>query len=70
MNIGFNPTVEGESLSLEIHFLDFEGDLYDQKLSISLLQYLRPEQKFESLEELTTQLEHDKVAAIAYFNKR
>lgn len=70
MNIGFNPTVEGESLSLEIHFLDFEGDLYDQKLSISLLQYLRPEQKFESLEELTAQLEHDKVAAIAYFNKR
>jgi FAD synthase len=34
---GFNPTVEGESLSLEIHFLDFDEDLYDKKISIILL---------------------------------
>jgi riboflavin kinase/FMN adenylyltransferase len=43
MNIGFNPTVEGESLSLEIHFLDFDN-LYEKKISIILLKYLRPEQ--------------------------
>jgi riboflavin kinase/FMN adenylyltransferase len=55
MNIGFNPTVEGERLSLEIHFLDFEEDLYEKKSII--LFYLRPEQKFESLDELKTQLE-------------
>jgi riboflavin kinase/FMN adenylyltransferase len=36
MNIGFNPTVSGEKLSIEIHFLDFDADLYDQKLSQSL----------------------------------
>lgn len=70
MNIGFNPTVKGESLSLEIHFLDFDGDLYDQNLSVSLLEYLRPEQKFDSLELLIKQLEIDKAAAITYFNKR
>lgn len=69
MNIGFNPTVEGESLSLEIHFLDFNDDLYDKKIAITLLKYLRPEQKFKSLEDLTTQLECDKTAAVAYFNK-
>jgi riboflavin kinase/FMN adenylyltransferase len=70
MNIGFNPTVKGESISLEIHYLDFNQDLYDQKIAVSLLKYLRPEQKFNSLEELTAQLEHDKTEAIAYFNKR
>lgn len=70
MNIGFNPTVQGESLSLEIHFFDFDGDLYNKKLSVTLLQYLRPEQKFNSLEELTTQLNQDKTTAIAHFNKR
>lgn len=69
MNIGFNPTVEGERLSLEIHFLDFKEDLYDKKISIILLKYLRPEQKFESLDELKTQLECDKTTAIDYFNK-
>jgi riboflavin kinase/FMN adenylyltransferase len=69
MNIGFNPTVLGESLSLEIHFLDFHEDLYDQKISVTLLKYLRPEQKFESLEALKIQLESDKTEALAYFNK-
>jgi riboflavin kinase/FMN adenylyltransferase len=69
MNIGFNPTVEGERLSLEIHFLDFEENLYDKKISITLLKYLRPEQKFGSLDELKAQLECDKTAAVAYFLK-
>ena len=69
MNIGFNPTVLGESLSLEIHFLDFHEDLYDQKISVTLLKYLRPEQKFESLEALKIQLESDKTEALMYFNK-
>jgi riboflavin kinase/FMN adenylyltransferase len=32
MNIGFNPTVEGQSLSLEIHFLDFEENLYEKNI--------------------------------------
>jgi riboflavin kinase/FMN adenylyltransferase len=70
MNIGLNPTVKGENLSLEIHFLDFKENLYDKKISITLLKYLRPEQKFESLEELKAQLERDKTTAAAYFNKR
>jgi riboflavin kinase/FMN adenylyltransferase len=43
MNIGFNlPYLE--KLSIEIHFLDFDADLYDQKLTISVLKHLRPEQ--------------------------
>ena len=70
MNIGFNPTVAGESLSVEVHFLDFDEDLYDKKIAITILEYLRPEQKFGSVEELKKQLELDKKAAISYFNKR
>jgi riboflavin kinase/FMN adenylyltransferase len=69
MNIGFNPTVNGESVSLEIHYFNFNEDLYDQKIAVSLLQYLRPEQKFNSVEALTAQLESDKALAKVYFNK-
>ena len=70
MNIGLNPTVQGENLSIEIHFLDFDQDLYGKKITVNLLQYLREEQKFNSLEELTNQLQLDKTTALEYFNKR
>ena len=66
MNIGVNPTVGENSLSIEIHYLDFDSDLYDQKISVSILQYLRPEQKFASIELLKNQLQKDKNSAIAY----
>jgi riboflavin kinase/FMN adenylyltransferase len=69
MNIGFNPTVSGEKLAIEIHFLDFDADLYDQKITVSILQYLRPEQKFDSVDLLKQQLEKDKQMAIAYRNE-
>ena len=66
MNIGFNPTVKGESLSIEIHYLDFDTDLYDQKITVSILKYLRPEEKFDSIDTLKKQLQKDKEATIAY----
>lgn len=69
MNIGFNPTVGGDHLSIEIHYLDFNSELYGQELSVSILQYLRPEQKFDSIESLKTQLEKDKNKAIEYLKK-
>jgi len=69
MNIGFNPTVAGENLSIEIHYFDFDGDLYDQKISVSLLEYLRPEQKFDSVDLLKQQLEKDKKSALDYIAK-
>jgi riboflavin kinase/FMN adenylyltransferase len=69
MNIGFNPTVAGENLSIEIHYFDFDGDLYDQKISVSLLEYLRPEQKFDSVDLLKQQLEKDKKSALDHIAK-
>ena len=58
-NIGTNPTVGNDYLSLEVHLLDFQGDLYDQSLTISFLHFLREEKKFASLDELKNQITAD-----------
>jgi riboflavin kinase/FMN adenylyltransferase len=58
-NIGTNPTVGNDYLSLEVHLLDFQGDLYDQVLTIFFLSFLRKEKQFSSLEELRSQITKD-----------
>ena len=68
MNIGFNPTVKGQNQSIEIHYFDFDADLYEQKIRVSILQRIRSEQKFESIDLLKEQLEKDKKAALHYLN--
>jgi len=69
MNIGFNPTVEGKHQTIEINYFDFDEDLYDQKITVSILERIRSEQKFESVELLKEQLNKDKNTALAYFSK-
>lgn len=69
MNIGFNPTVDGENQTIEIHFFDFEADLYHQKITVSLLHRIRSEQKFDSVVLLKEQLEKDRNYAKAFLNK-
>ena len=69
MNIGFNPTVDGQNQSIEIHYFDFNADLYNQEIRVSILQRIRSEQKFESVDLLKEQLEKDKKTALAYLNK-
>lgn len=66
MNIGTNPTFGGENLSIEIHFLDFDASLYEQKMEITVLEKIRDEQKFESIEALKIQIEKDKEFAISF----
>jgi riboflavin kinase/FMN adenylyltransferase len=66
MNIGVNPTVNGENLSIEVHFLDFDADLYDEKITISIIDRIRDEQKFESVALLKLQLEKDKNTALSF----
>jgi riboflavin kinase / FMN adenylyltransferase len=68
MNIGFNPTISNEKLSIEIHYFDFGADLYDQKLIVSILKYIRPEQKFDSVDLLKEQLEKDKITSLDYIS--
>jgi len=69
MNIGFNPTVDGQKQSIEIHYFDFNADLYNQKISVSILHRIRSEQKFESVDLLKEQLEKDKKTALTFLNK-
>ncbi|KAB5490847.1 bifunctional riboflavin kinase/FAD synthetase [Muricauda hadalis] len=69
MNIGFNPTVDGTEKSIEVNFFDFEGDLYGQKIQVSLLHRIRDEQKFSSIEELKTQLKKDKDYSLELISK-
>lgn len=60
MNIGFNPTTDYDNTQkIEIHFLDFDADLYDAELQISVLHYIRAEQKFDSVDDLKQQLQKD-----------
>lgn len=56
-NIGCRPTVGGHQVRAESWLLDFEGDLYGKHLRISFHQFLRPEQRFDSLEELKAEIE-------------
>lgn len=59
MNVGFRPTLAGEQRSFEVHFFDFKQDLYGALLHIDLLELIRKERKFDSLEMLKAQLEED-----------
>ena len=58
-NIGYRPTVNGQSVLLEAHILNFDGDLYGRRLRVRLLTFIRPEVRFSSLEELKTQIIKD-----------
>ncbi len=69
MNIGNNPTVNGTSQSIEIHFLNLDKNLYSKNLSIEVLHRLRDEQKFESIELLKQQLDADKISTNAFLKK-
>jgi len=59
MNIGFRPTVSGKNQTIEIHFFDFNQNLYGKIIQVEVLCFLRNEQKFESVEALQQQLTKD-----------
>ncbi|MGA4643046.1 bifunctional riboflavin kinase/FAD synthetase [Limisphaera sp. 4302-co] len=61
LNVGWRPTVAGENpvLRVEVHLLDFDGDLYGRELEVAVLEKLRDEQRFESLEALRRQIRAD-----------
>lgn len=59
MNIGYRPTVNGTYPTVEVHLLDWAGDLYGKTMTVQLEKFLRPEQKFNSLEALKAQIQID-----------
>lgn len=60
MNIGNNPTVDGNEQTIEVHFLNFDKDIYEKTIQVSFIKRLRDEQKFDSLDDLKAQLYKDK----------
>ena len=67
MNIGKRPTVDGINTTVEVHLLDWEGNLYDQQLIVYLHHFIRSEQKFPSLVALTEQIQADCNTAREFF---
>nr|WP_255802819.1 bifunctional riboflavin kinase/FAD synthetase [Aestuariibaculum lutulentum] len=66
MNIGTNPTVKGNKETIEVHFFDFNKDIYGQQIQIDLLHRIRDEKKFESVAALKEQLQKDKETSLTY----
>lgn len=66
MNIGTNPTVNGEVQTIEVHFFDFDKDIYNEIIEVQLLERLRDEQKFESVKDLKEQLHKDQQESLDY----
>lgn len=62
-NIGTRPTFSGDAVTIEAHLLDFDRDIYGERIELSFEQRLRPEQKFSSLDALVKQIQADIAAA-------
>lgn len=69
LNAGVRPTVDGTQFQLEVHLLDFDGDLYGQSIRVSFLHRVRDERKFSGLDALTEQIGRDVAAARELFRQ-
>ena len=69
MNIGIRPTLNGTNQTIEVHYLDFNEDLYEQQLTVEVLEFIRAEQKFDSLEILKNQIQKDKEKSLTFILK-
>jgi riboflavin kinase/FMN adenylyltransferase len=58
-NVGMRPTVNGSLLCAETHIFDFDGDLYGKYITVEFLEFIRPERKFDSINELEKQIKQD-----------
>lgn len=68
VNIGIQPTIPSGKVTVEAHILTESPELYGQKVRLSLLKMLRPERRFDSVEELTRQIEQDREEALRLFH--
>lgn len=62
LNIGYRPTIAGDNakLTIEAHLLDFDEDIYGEELSLSFVDYIRPERRFNDMTQLSAQLAEDR----------
>ncbi len=70
VNIGVRPTVHGDGVTVEPWILDFDGDLYGHALRLELVDFLRPERKFPSLEALKAEIHRNAAQTRARFAEK
>lgn len=68
-NVGVRPTFDGTELTVETHLVDFEDDLYGERIEIRFLARLRDEHRFDTPSELADQIARDRAAAVAFFQR-
>ena len=68
-NVGNRPTVAGEGITVESWILDYTGDLYGREITLEFHYFLRPEERFSSLEELKNQIRKDAEATRSYLQE-
>lgn len=68
LNIGYRPTVNGKSMTIEVHIFDFSSDIYGETIGIHFIRRIRDERKFNNINELKKQLMKDKTLAIKILN--
>ncbi len=69
LNIGHRPTFDNGNKSIEVNILHFDADIYDQPMRLSFVKYLRPELKFNSVDELVLQMHKDEAAVEALLSE-
>ena len=69
INIGNRPTFDGSDIQIEAHLFDFNEVVYGKKLKIEFLLFIRKEIKFNSREELVSQIRKDRDTAFKYFGR-
>lgn len=69
MNIGNRPTVDGLGTTQEVHIFDFSDDIYGETIKVEILEFIREETKFESIDELIKQIKVDCNSALEIFSK-
>ena len=62
-NIGYSPTFDDQTFSVEVHILDFNENIYDRKIRVNFIQRIRDEKKFSNISELSDQIKKDIVKA-------
>lgn len=70
MSIGTNPTMDGTCRTIEVNILNFDFDIYGEELTVSFIEKLRNEEKFDTIEKLKQQMEKDKKQTLEIFEKR
>lgn len=70
LSIGLRPTVDGKNRTIELNIFNFSNDIYGHTIKVFLCTYLRPELKFNSLDELVKKIDEDKINSLNYFQSK